>query len=283
VYQQVFERAGHEMLIAESSQAALALLEKGESRFAIIDRSTTDIDENQFIARVRAARAGAHTYLLLVMPKAAEQDHAGADDYLSKPLTPSELKSRIAIGERILGLGDNLSRAKDQLENLALMDELTGLFNQTAFLNSRLGSGVSGGLIPFSLIALNITGFDTVQEFHGRETTEGVLRLVAGMIREKSRPYDCIGRSEADRFFVALPGVIGTDAEKFVERFIKGIRSMSISTSEGMSVHVDLGAGIVAASRISAAMEIEDLIDQAVQALLRLSEGGGNRIAITYI
>jgi diguanylate cyclase (GGDEF)-like protein len=284
VIQQVLERAGHDPLHVETSQAAWDLLERGDSRFVIADRTTTDLEENQLIARIRSAKLPGHVYILLVIAKSPEQDHTGADDYLYKPLGGAELKSRIAIGERILGLGDNLTQAKDQLENRALLDNLTNLLNQKAFLTMARGEleRARRTQSPFSLIALNITDFESLQHFHGQETTENVLRLIAQLIREKSRPYDCIGRWDTDQFFIALPGVIGADSEKFVERIVKGIHSTSITTVAGLNVHLELGAGIVAASRISASMEIEELIAQAIQALLRIKDGG-NQISLTYV
>ena len=41
-----------------------------------------------------------------------------------------------------------------------------------------------------------------------------VLRIVAQIIREKCRPYDCIGRWTGDEFVIALPGVIGSGRGK---------------------------------------------------------------------
>jgi two-component system, cell cycle response regulator len=279
------KKSGHEILKAENSQDAWDLLERGDSRFVIADSATTDIDEKGFIARLRSTKLPAHVYVLLVLPKTQDQDHTGADDYLYKPLTASELKSRIAIGERILGLGDNLSEAKDQLENLALLDHITNLHNRKAFL-SMAGAELERARRTqdaFSLIALDIRDFENLNDFHGPETSHNVLRLLAQLIRDKCRPYDCIGRWDASEFIIALPGVIGADAEKVVERILGGIRSMDITTAAGLSVRVELGAGIAAASRISASTEIEGLIHQALQALLRAREGGGNQIYLTYI
>src|SRR5688572_4864867 len=205
VIEAVLSKSGHEILTIENSQAAWDLLERGESRFVIADSATTDIIEKQFIARLRSTKHPAHVYVLLIIPKSQDQDHTGADDYLYKPVTASELKSRISIGERILGLGDNLSEAKGQLENLALLDHLTNLLNQKAFL-SMAGAELERArrsLSPFSLIAVDIRDFVNMDDFHGPETSHNVLRLVAQLIREKCRPYDCIGRWDASEFIIA--------------------------------------------------------------------------------
>jgi diguanylate cyclase (GGDEF)-like protein len=283
VIQEVLKNSSHELLAAENSQAAWDLLAEGDCRFVIADRASTDMDEKQFIPHVRSAGYPAHVYILLVLPK--NQDHAGADDYVYKPLSTAELKSRIAIGERILGLGDNLSEAKDQLENLALLDHLTGLLNQKAFFSTAHAEleRARRSQSPFSLIAVDIRDFENLPDFHGQETSHNVLRLIAQLIREKCRPYDCIGRWDADEFIIALPGVIGADAEKIVERILGGLRSMEITTAAGLGVRVEMGAGIAACSRISSSTEIEGLIHQALQALLRARESGGNQIYLTYI
>ena len=52
VIQQVLQRNGHEIVPAENSDTAMQLLQEGELRFVIVDRSTTDMEEKKFIKRV---------------------------------------------------------------------------------------------------------------------------------------------------------------------------------------------------------------------------------------
>ena len=109
-----------------------------------------------------------------------------------------------------------------------------------------------------------------------------VLKIVAQIIREKCRPYDCIGRWTGDEFVIALSGVIGADAEKIAERIIKTIDAADI-TYKNDTAKVGMSAGIVSASRISASAEAEPLIDQARQAMARAKEAGGDQVFLTYI
>jgi CheY-like chemotaxis protein len=67
VIQQVLQYNGHEIVPAENSETAMQLLQEGEIRFIIADRATTDIDEAQFIQRVRDAKAPYYIYILLRM------------------------------------------------------------------------------------------------------------------------------------------------------------------------------------------------------------------------
>jgi len=109
VIQQVLQRNGHEIIMASNSETATQFLQEGEIRFIIADRATTDIDEKQFIKRVRDARPPYYIYILLIATKVQDTDvtspRTGADDYLHKPIVPIELKSRVHIGERIIAVG----------------------------------------------------------------------------------------------------------------------------------------------------------------------------------
>src|ERR1044072_6666071 len=124
VIQQVFQHNSHEIMSAEDSDTAMQLLQEGDIRFVIADRTNTDIDAQQFIKRVRDAKPPFYIYILLLTPKFQEADittpRLGADDYLHKPIVPLELKSRVSIGERILPLRDNLSEAKETLHSTPL-------------------------------------------------------------------------------------------------------------------------------------------------------------------
>ena len=223
VIQQVLQRNGHEIIMASNSETATQFLQEGEIRFIIADRATTDIDEKQFIKRVRDARPPYYIYILLIATKVQDTDvtspRTGADDYLHKPIVPIELKSRVHIGERIIGLGDNLVHAKGDVENTAMFDPVTNALNRKAFLAIARGEieRARRSQSSLSLIALDIDNFKAINEGHGKDIGNDVLNVVSQSIREKSRPYDGVARYEDDLFLLVLPGVIGQDAEKIAE------------------------------------------------------------------
>jgi diguanylate cyclase (GGDEF)-like protein len=197
---------------------------------------------------------------------------------------PIEFKSRLQIGERILGLGDSLLQARDTLKNTALFDPLTNVLNHKAFLNLSYGEleRARRGQSPLSLIALDIDNFNAINEQFGETIGNDVLTVVAQGIREKSRPYDGVGRYEADTFLIILPGVIGQDAEKIADRILKGILNTDISLLDGTNVHVELSAGIASSVHITAATEVELLIEKAVEALKQAKREGGNRTMTVF-
>ena len=110
-----------------------------------------------------------------------------------------------------------------------------------------------------------------------------ILQVVAQTIREKSRPYDCIGRWMSVEFIALFCGVIGADAEKIAERIILGVRGAHIEVQNDTQVNVKISAGIASVSRISASTEIEALIEQCRQAMARAKEAGGNQVFLAYV
>lgn len=285
---QVLQNSKHEVFTCENSQAAWEYLQAGRARFVIADRTNTDMDEKHFIEHVRLGGLPAPVYILLITNRAydPEKQPARADDHLFKPISAADLRSRVTIGERILCLGDDLLQAKDQLENLALFDPLTGLLNQKAFLSTAVGEveRARRNQSPLSVIVLDIDNFKSLNEQHGERVGDGVLKLVAQVIREKSRPYDCIGRWNGDEFISILPGVVGSDAEKVAERIIKGTRSMQITVRrDGPPLNVEMSAGVAVVVHIGPSVELEDLVQKARNSMLRAKEAGGNQIFLSYI
>jgi len=289
IIQQVLQYNKHEIIAVGTSEAAMQLLREGNIRFVIADRATTDIDETEFIKHLREANAPYYIYILLIASKVSDTDvtapNAGADDYLHKPIVPLELKSRVHIGERILGLGDNLVQAKGALEQTAMFDPLTNVLNQKALLTLARGEleRARRNQVPLSLIALDIDNFKEIKDKHGKAVASDVLILVAQAIREKSRPYDDVGRYENTMFLIPLPGVIGQDAEKVAGRILKGISNTNISLLDGTALNVKVSIGVVSAARITVAMEVDMLVEKAKELITAIKRNGSNQVETVFV
>jgi diguanylate cyclase (GGDEF)-like protein len=287
VVQQTLDRNKLAYTFIETSEQAWPLIQSGDARFLIGDWDTSDLRPLQFIPRARAAKLSQPLYILVISSKNHDEDMAptGADDVIQRPFTALELKNRIMIGERIVALASNLASARGQLENLAMFDDLTGMMNRAAFYRQSIGEleRARRASVPLSLISLDIDNFKLINTAHGNEAGDEVLRIVSQTIREKSRPYDCIGRWSGDEFVITLAGVIGADAEKIADRIITGVRTVRIEIENEPTLNVKLSAGIASASRISASTEVEPLIEQARQAMARAKEAGGNQVFLAYV
>jgi diguanylate cyclase (GGDEF)-like protein len=279
--QGALQKSQHEVFFTESVEHAQKLIKSIGLAIIIVDNQA---GSRQVADLIHTMRAAASTSLYFLTIASANDDIPDSDDILSKPFTASELAARLTLAQRFLALGESLVQARNQIESTALYDSLTGVMNQAAFLHMAWGEleRARRAAAPLSMVALHIDNLKSLNDVHGVPSGENILKVVAQTIREKSRPYDCIGRWTSDAFIVAFPGVIGDDAEKIAERMVKGIRSTQITAGD-QNLNVSVSAGVASILRISSSTEIEPLIDQATQAMARAEESGGNQVYLSYM
>ena len=100
---------------------------------AILDWMMPQMDGPEVCRRVRAELPLANMYLLLVTARESRGDviaglDAGADDYIIKPFDPDELRARVAVGVRVLGLQQKLAERVAELQDaLSNVKQLHGL------------------------------------------------------------------------------------------------------------------------------------------------------------
>ncbi|HEV3062563.1 MAG TPA: response regulator transcription factor [Vicinamibacterales bacterium] len=120
-------------LVGDGSQAWNMLRAATLPTLAILDWMMPEMDGPDVCRRVRAELPDANMYLLLVTARESRGDvvaglDAGADDYIIKPFDPEELRARVAVGVRVLGLQQKLAERVNELEvALTNVKQLRGL------------------------------------------------------------------------------------------------------------------------------------------------------------
>ena len=100
---------------------------------AVLDWMMPEMDGPEVCRRVREELPLANMYLLLVTAREGRGDvvaglDAGADDYIIKPFDPEELRARVAVGLRVLGLQQKLAERVAELQDaLSNVKQLHGL------------------------------------------------------------------------------------------------------------------------------------------------------------
>ncbi len=278
--QSALEKNRHEVSSAATVAEALGLVESSHPRLAIVDEDIGSDQRAEFIAHVHAPGQPPIYILALTGTHPTPED---ADDTMRKPFTVADLASRVSLAQRFLALGDSLSEAREQIDSMAMYDPLTSLMNRSAFYRTARGEleRARRASAPLSVISLDLDNFKDLNGAYGLQAGDEALRAVGATIRERSRPYDCIGRWGGDEFLVALPGVIGEDAEKIAERIIKGVLSSEV-LFEGQPLTVGISAGVASILQINASTEVQPVIEQARQARARAKEMGGNQVFLSF-
>ncbi len=286
VLKQTLESRRHSVSYATSSGQAWTAVQAGGVRFLIVNEDTTDAGKSRFVQHVRESQSADPIYILLITSRNIDDGPVqGVDDTLRHPYQNSELKNRISIAERIISLTSSLINAREQLESQAAFDPMTNYMNRVAFMRQAAGELERSrrDSLPFSLIALDIDNFKEINDKFGKKVGDELLKAVANTIREKSRPYDCIGRWDGDEFLLALSGVIGADAEKVSDRIILGVRGTRVEVPNEPPLNVKISAGVASLMRITSTTEIEPLILQARGAVTRAKEAGGNQVYLVFL
>lgn len=125
---------GHEVVEASDGLAALACLQAPDGpNLAIVDWEMPGLNGPDLCRGVRSQPISDATYLILLTARARRVDvvaglDAGADDYLTKPFDPEELRARVQAGTRIVSLQQQLRTHVTELEAaLASVRQLRGL------------------------------------------------------------------------------------------------------------------------------------------------------------
>jgi len=120
-------------LVGDGIQALDRLSVAVEPTLAILDWMMPGMDGPDVCRRIRQDMPLANMYLLLVTAREGRGDvvaglDAGADDYIIKPFDPEELRARVAVGIRVLGLQQKLAERVAELQAaLSNVKQLRGL------------------------------------------------------------------------------------------------------------------------------------------------------------
>lgn len=103
------ERAGFAVSTAGNGKDALEILRRDRCRLVITDWEMPELDGIELCQAIRAEDFDGYVYVILLTSRGATKDivaglTAGADDFMTKPFDPAELRVRVRAGVRILGL-----------------------------------------------------------------------------------------------------------------------------------------------------------------------------------
>src|ERR1700740_1452031 len=165
--------------------------------------------------------------------KVVEGLQAGADDYLAKPFDPAELLARANVGRRFVELHREIEAKNRFLEQMALTDELTGLPNRRAIEQwaKRQLSGAVRHNFSFWVIMADLDQFKIVNDTHGHDAGDAVLKKFAEILQANSRQCDICGRLGGDEFLFVITHSDQGGVELAIERLREQIEAQKFTFS----------------------------------------------------
>jgi len=176
----------------------------------------------------------------------------------------------------LLGLSagcHELMRAEIRQRTDAILDPLTGLLNRKALMGrfAELAQQATVTGEPISFVLCDVDGFKTVNDEHGHERGDAVLKEVAYVMRRSLRSFELVYRLGGDEFLIVLPGAALDDALQLGERVRVALEQ---ARPGGLEVTVSVG---VASAR--GAVAFDSLFRAADEALYVAKHEGRNRVA----
>ncbi len=280
-------RWGYEVVSAcDGLEVSRLLQQPNPPQMLILDWLMPGRDGLQLCREIRQRQTDEpYTYILLLTAKSGQSAvveglESGADDFLSKPFDPQELKVRLRTGRRILGLMDELVQAREALRELAYHDALTGMWNRAAVLealNTELirvhREGTSVGVVM-----VDLDRFKSINDAYGHAAGDAVLREAARTMRSVIRAYDAAGRIGGEEFLLVLPGCDRVTALSHAER-LRAALSQAAAAIDGREIRFTASLGVAVGDR-HCELDSSGLIEAADAALYRAKRGGRNRVEL---
>jgi two-component system cell cycle response regulator len=276
----------HRASMERDPQRALFRATDEQPDVMLISTNLAEFDGLRLCSQLRSLDRTRHIAILIV----TEADDTvrilrgldlGVNDYIVRPIDRNELLARVRTQVRRKRFADRLRETVHASIELAIVDPLTGLHNRRyldSHFSAMLGEALDRGR-PMSVLVLDVDKFKAVNDTHGHDAGDDVLREFAKRVRHSLRGPDLVVRFGGEEVVVLMPDTPIETAEIAAERIRKrieaepfavrgGSRMLSITVSVGVSSVLDLGD------------TPDTLLKRADTALYRAKAEGRNRVIV---
>lgn len=289
----LLEDAGYQVSVAPTGRSGVEKAVSELPDLIMLDVVLPDLDGFSVCRRLRHRLLHYVPIMMLTEQRTAIEDKldglsVGADDYLNKPYDEREMLARVASLLRIKQVIDELHarlanehQSYQALKRIALVDQLTGLYNRHYF-NEVLAREFSLALRYGSPLACIMTDIDYFRDFndrYGHPAGDWVLQNTAGLVREMLRHGDVIARYGGEEFVMVLPMTGSSDAAELAERTRAAVAAASWHHPEFGVLGITLSMGVAALPMLDV-KDPQGLLACADQALYRAKSNGRNRVEV---
>jgi two-component system cell cycle response regulator len=213
-----------------------------------------------------------------VMLKALEM---GISDYITVPVDKNEMAVRVRTQVRRKRYQDALKAQYQKSVSMALTDALTGLYNRhylNAHLENMVKQSTKNGK-KLALMIMDMDHFKTVNDTHGHDAGDMVLKQLSAMIMGTARATDLAARFGGEEFVVLMPETDPTSALGAANRMREIVENTPfIISNDGKILNLTVSIGI--ANLLESGDSGEWLIKRADEALYIAKNNGRNKVTV---
>ena len=289
--------AGHEVFEAIDGQRGFEMALDIQPQIMIVDWMMPAMDGIELTRALRQTKIGRGAYILILTgleedDKLIEAFEAGVDDFMVKPLKPRLLAARLRAGQRVIKLQQEIERDREEirhfaaelavsnrrLQEAALTDALTGLPNRRYVVEriQQEWAASTRSKRPIACIVIDVDQFKKINDSHGHDVGDIVLRQTATALKSGLRTQDVISRMGGDEFMVICPDTDLPAAQVCAERMRKAVEALPIAAGT-LQLRGSVSIGI--AVRDSSMSDADALIKCADRGVFLAKQRGRNQSA----
>jgi len=286
------EQLGHECVVAVDGEDAWSKFEATSPDVLITDWMMPGLDGPELCRRIRERADGGYTYVVLAT-SLGQHEHvlegmeSGADDYLTKPISPFDLRTRLIAARRVTDLHKQVARFHHELERLngelalqARTDALTGLGNRLRLhedLQAHHERAVRYNR-PYCVALFDLDTFKAFNDTYGHLEGDHALRRVAQTLQMDSRGADGAYRYGGEEFVVLLTETPLSQGVHAIERLRAAVEELAIPhAASAPSDVLTISVGIAAWDPETTGRP-DDVLARADRALYQSKAAGRNRV-----
>lgn len=187
------------------------------------------------------------------------------------------IRTQVKEETKLRAMTATLSERSQTFEQAALTDALTGVQNRRYFDEALHEYLKEFGRIrrPVGLMIIDLDHFKRVNDSHGHDVGDEVLRVVAECLKDLTRYHDIVARLGGEEFAVVAPNMNIDLLARLAERIRKAIAAAPVSKDKAkLRVTASMGLAVWDGEE-----DAESLFRRADQNLYQAKRGGRNRVS----
>ena len=215
----------HRVSSADTFEEALVRVKGGDYDLIVVSLGMRGFDGLRLCSQLRSLPEGRHVPILVVVSdgdrrKLTQALEMGVNDYLTRPVDKNELVARVRTQLRKKCYADRLRHNVQLSLEMAITDQLTGLHNRRYMARhlDNLISSAQKSSKPLAFLIMDIDHFKAVNDSHGHDIGDEVLREFTNRISANIRGIDLACRYGGEEFVVVMPDTDVEFAHTIAER-----------------------------------------------------------------
>jgi two-component system cell cycle response regulator len=277
-------QAEHTVEVQADPAEALFRIAEGNYELVIVSLGLKDHDGLRLCSQIRSLERTRNLPILAI----AEADNnarlvrgleIGVNDYLIRPIDKNEMLARVRTQIKKKRYTERLRDNVAMSIEMAITDALTSLYNRR-YMETHLAALVEQAAQrgkPLSVLILDIDFFKAINDGHGHDAGDDVLREFSLRIRKSIRNIDLACRYGGEEFVVVMPETDATVAGLVAERIRRRIATEPFQIQQGTKA-LDVTISIGLAALGNAGDTAAAMLKRADTALYRAKRDGRNRV-----